>query len=82
MDAQVPEADLADRSVTPVEDVPQGLYFEDLEVGLSAELVRIVTAEDIQAFAEVSGDFNPVHLDEDYAAGTMFKQRISHGILS
>ena len=57
-------------------------YFEDLEVGMSAELTRAVTAHDIQAFADVSGDYNPVHLDEDYASGTMFKACIAHGILS
>jgi 3-hydroxybutyryl-CoA dehydratase len=41
-----------------------------------------VTEADIAAFAEVSGDKNPVHLDAQYAAGTMFKERIAHGMLS
>ena len=62
--------------------VPKSHFFEDLEIGLSAEVTRVVTADGIQAFAELSGDFNPVHIDEDYAAGTMFKQCIAHGILS
>ena len=45
----------------------QGLYFEDLSVGQSAETTKIVGAADVEAFAAVSGDTNPVHLDEDYA---------------
>lgn len=60
----------------------QGLYFDELSVGQSADMTRIVGAEDIEAFAEVSGDANPVHLDEAYAAGTPFGQRIAHGMLS
>lgn len=60
----------------------QGLYFEDLSVGQSAEITRTVDAPDIDAFAAVSGDVNPVHLDEAYAQGTTFKGRIAHGMLS
>ncbi len=59
-----------------------GLYFEDLSVGQSAELTRTVDDKAIQAFAEVSGDHNPVHLDEAFAATTQFKGRIAHGMLS
>ena len=54
----------------------------DLKVGAVASYTREVTAALVDAFAEISGDNNPVHLDEQYAAGTMFKQRIAHGILS
>ena len=43
---------------------------------------RVVGAADIEAFAEVSGDSNPVHLDEDYARATPFGERIAHGMLS
>ena len=60
----------------------QGLFLEDLSVGQSAELVRTVTEADIVAFAEVTGDTNPVHLDADYAATTPFGERIAHGMLS
>ena len=60
----------------------QGYFIEDLTVGMSADYVRTVTKEDIQLFADVSGDTNPVHLDADYAATTMFKQPIAHGMLS
>lgn len=59
-----------------------GMYFEDLSVGQSAELTRTVDDKAIQAFAEVSGDHNPVHLDEAFAATTQFKGRIAHGMLS
>jgi 3-hydroxybutyryl-CoA dehydratase len=57
-------------------------YFEDLAVGQEASLSNTVTEADISAFAEISGDRNPVHLDAAYAATTMFKQRIAHGMLS
>lgn len=60
----------------------QGFYFEDLTVGQTAEMSRVVGAADIEAFAEVSGDNNPVHLDEDYAKTTTFGERIAHGMLS
>ena len=60
----------------------QGLFFEDLSVGASAEMSRQVGAADIEAFAEVSGDVNPVHLDAAYAATTPFGERIAHGMLS
>ena len=59
-----------------------GFYFEDLDVGLEASYQRRVTLEDIQAFAEVSGDNNPVHLDEGFASASLFKKRIAHGILT
>jgi 3-hydroxybutyryl-CoA dehydratase len=60
----------------------KGLYFEDLSVGQEASLSSTVTDADIVAFAEISGDRNPVHLDAAYAATTMFKERIAHGMLS
>ena len=60
----------------------QGLFFEELSVGQSAELSRAVGATDIEAFAEVSGDNNPVHLDAAYAETTQFGGRIAHGMLS
>ena len=60
----------------------RGLFLEELGVGQSAELVRTVGEADITAFAAVTGDANPVHLDADYAATTSFGQRIAHGMLS
>jgi 3-hydroxybutyryl-CoA dehydratase len=58
-----------------------GLRLEDLSIGQSAERVHAVTEADIVAFAAVSGDTNPLHLDEAYAAKTPFKGRIAHGML-
>ncbi|HWT52270.1 MAG TPA: MaoC family dehydratase [Caulobacter sp.] len=60
----------------------QGKFLEELSVGQSAEQVRTVGEADIQAFADVTGDTNPVHLDADYAAATSFGGRIAHGMLS
>ena len=57
-------------------------HFEDLAVGMEASLAKTVSEADILAFAEVTGDRNPVHLDAAYAAKTMFKERIAHGMLS
>lgn len=58
------------------------LYLEDLEIGRMAERKNVVTDADIRAFADVSGDRNPLHLDEEFAATTAFKGRIAHGMLS
>ncbi|HEX4198388.1 MAG TPA: MaoC family dehydratase [Caulobacteraceae bacterium] len=58
-----------------------GLCLEDLSVGQSAERVHAVTEGDITAFAAVSGDANPLHMDETYAQTTAFKGRIAHGML-
>jgi 3-hydroxybutyryl-CoA dehydratase len=58
-----------------------GLFLEDLSVGQIAELVRTVGPADLEAFAALTGDDNPVHLDEAYAAATRFGGRIAHGML-
>ena len=63
-------------------NTPKSVYFEDLSVGQEASVSNPVTADVISAFAEVSGDRNPVHIDAEYAATTMFKERIAHGMLS
>ncbi len=63
-------------------ETPKSVYFEDLSVGQEASISNTVTADVIAAFADVSGDHNPVHIDADYAAKTMFKERIAHGMLS
>jgi 3-hydroxybutyryl-CoA dehydratase len=59
-----------------------GFFLEDLKVGMEAAMARTVTEADIVLFAGVSGDTNPIHLNQGYAAGTMFKSRIAHGMLS
>lgn len=56
--------------------------YEALEVGQKATFSKTVQEADVQLFAAVSGDRNPVHLDADFAAGTLFKERIAHGMYS
>ena len=59
-----------------------GHYFEDIRIGMSAIYSKTITDADILLFSGVSGDTNPLHLDQDFAASTMFKSRIAHGMLS
>lgn len=60
----------------------RGHYFEDIFVGQTAVRQNLVTEHMLHTFAEVSGDKNPVHLDAEFAANTVFKERIAHGILA
>lgn len=60
----------------------QGYFIEDLKAGMHASYGKTVTEADILLFSGVSGDTNPVHLNEDFAKTTMFKTRIAHGMLS
>lgn len=59
----------------------ENVTYDELAVGQSARLLRTVTLEDIQAFAAVSGDINPAHLNAEYADATMFHGVIAHGML-
>ncbi len=52
------------------------------ELGQSADMTKVITEEDILRFAEITGDRNPVHLSEEFAAQTRFGERIAHGILT
>jgi 3-hydroxybutyryl-CoA dehydratase len=63
-------------------DDRHGYYFEDLSPGMSAVFSKTVTEADLLMFAGVSGDTNPLHLDEDFASRTMFESRIAHGMLT
>ena len=56
------------------------LYFEDLSVGLTEKLAKTVASSDVVGFAEVTGDRNPIHLSEHFAAKTPFGTRIAHGL--
>ena len=60
----------------------QGYYLEDLSLGMFAETSMVVSAEKIETFAELTGDFNPIHMDAEFAAKSMFGKRIAHGALS
>lgn len=59
-----------------------GYYLQDLSLGMTSSYDKQITATDIDTFAQLTGDTNPIHLDENYAAQTAFKQRIAHGMLS
>jgi 3-hydroxybutyryl-CoA dehydratase len=59
-----------------------GYFLEDLSIGMASSYEKTVTAKDIDTFAIVTGDTNPVHLDAEYAATTPFKARIAHGMMS
>ncbi len=66
-----------------LDNAPRGtIVIEDLEIGMSRSLRKIVTDRDISLFAEVSTDRNPVHLDDAYAQDTIFAGRIAHGMLT
>lgn len=58
------------------------ICIEDIEMGMTRNLRKVVTDRDIELFAEVSTDHNPVHLDDDYARDTIFEGRIAHGMLT
>jgi len=62
------------------EDTIQNIVFDELYIGRSASLSRTLTKEDIIAFAAVSGDVNPVHVDPEYADHTPFHGVIAHGM--
>jgi 3-hydroxybutyryl-CoA dehydratase len=59
-----------------------GRYYEDLVIGDTATRQMVVTREAIDLFGEISGDYNPVHFDAEYAAQTVFREPIAHGMLS
>lgn len=59
-----------------------GKTINDMAIGDSAEFTKTVSETDIYMFAGVTGDFNPAHVNEEYAKTTFFKKRIAHGMLS
>jgi len=60
----------------------RGKYLEEIGEGMTAVFSKTVTEADIVLFAGITGDTNPVHLDEEFAKPTMFKGRIAHGMLT
>ncbi len=66
-----------------LDNLPRGtICIEDLEIGMTRYLQKQITDRDIELFAEVSTDRNPVHLDEAYARETIFEGRVAHGMLT
>jgi len=60
----------------------QGKTIDKLNIGDKASLTKQITESDVLRFAEVTGDRNPIHLDQEYASKTRFKERIAHGMLT
>lgn len=61
---------------------PRGLYFEQFEIGSTVETpARTITEADVVLFAGLSGDYNQLHTDAEFAKGTIFGERIAHGLL-
>ena len=60
----------------------RGKYLDEISEGMTAVFSKTVTEADIVLFAGITGDTNPVHLDEEFAKATMFKGRIAHGMLT
>jgi 3-hydroxybutyryl-CoA dehydratase len=56
--------------------------FDDLTIGQKASLTKKITEEDLSHFIAITGDMNPLHVDESFAEKTFFGQRIAHGMLS
>jgi len=64
-------------------DIKRGtITIDALEIGMCRPLSKQITDRDIELFAEISTDRNPLHLDDDYADGTIFKGRIAHGLIT
>ena len=56
--------------------------FDDYEVGDSAKFTKTITEEDVMKFAEVSGDYNPLHVNPEFAKKQMFGEQVAHGVIS
>jgi phosphate acetyltransferase len=67
-------------NMIPAEEFIENVTYDELAIGRSARLLRTLTVADIQAFAAVSGDTNPAHLDAEYANDTLFHGVIAHGM--
>jgi len=66
---------MSDSNLEPVK-------WEDYEIGQSSSFTKTITEEDVMKFAEVTGDYNPIHVNPDYAKTQMFGKQVAHGALS
>ena len=57
-------------------------YFNDISVDMGATYEKQITHDDVQAFADISGDHNPIHLDDEFAKDSIFGERVAHGMLT
>jgi 3-hydroxybutyryl-CoA dehydratase len=62
--------------------IKQGRTMGQLDIGQRASMRKTITEADVSTFAQISGDTNPLHLDTEYAAKTIFKERVAHGMLT
>ena len=60
----------------------ESVKFDDYEVGDSAKFTKTITEEDVMKFAEVSGDYNPLHVNPEFAKTQMFGEQVAHGVIS
>lgn len=63
-------------------EVVSGVPFEDIKIGMFASYSQTITDADVKNFAGLSGDHNPVHVDDLFAESSRFKKRIAHGLIS
>lgn len=84
MSVEVTETAIMPSEPSPPDPIGElsGYFFEDLKVGMTAAYARTIGPADLVMFAGISGDTNPMHLNEEYAAATMFEGTIAHGFLS
>ena len=68
--------------LSPDHDELHGYYLDDLSLGMTAIYAKTMTDADIVMFAGISGDTNPIHLNEEFSGGTVFESRIAHGMLT
>ena len=59
----------------------KGITFDEMTIGQSASFAKTISETDVYLFAGITGDFNPAHINEPYAEGSVFKKRIAHGML-
>ncbi|EFD94445.1 MaoC-like protein [Veillonellaceae bacterium DNF00751] len=58
------------------------IAYRDITVGMTASLKKTITQADVEKFAAVTGDYNPLHMDEEFAGKTIFRGRIAHGMIT
>lgn len=63
-------------------DIKTSFTITEITIGMTASYTQTISNADVKAFAGISGDHNPVHLSEDYAKNSRFKNRIAHGLLT
>ncbi len=63
-------------------ELMHGFYLEEIEIGMSAGVDKVIGKDDVKAFVGISGDTNPLHLDDEFASKTRVGERVVHGMVS